>query len=144
MQLAAESFEIPRTRKRMRQLPLIPMVDVVFMLIVFFMLTTSFMKVESMELLLPSSSSKTAESKNLVRIHIEGDGRMIYGQRTVNEEELRQTLETVFNTEPNMRIMILTASGVSMQRLVSVMDTVYLAGGKSLFVREWKRGKEAH
>lgn len=54
-------MEFERTSRRKVNLPLIPLIDVIFILIVFFMLTTSFMRIESLELLLPSSAGKAAE-----------------------------------------------------------------------------------
>ena len=48
-------MDFERTSRRKLNLPLTPLIDVVFILIIFFMLTTSFMRIESLELLLPSA-----------------------------------------------------------------------------------------
>lgn len=126
-------------RRTIRALPLTPLIDVMFILIIFFMLTTSFMRIESLELLLPSASAKMPEKNDVLHLFIEPSGDMILGQRKIGQEELTDSLSRMFSKDPATRIMLLTADGVSMQQLVNVMDKVYLAGGRSLFVRKWER-----
>lgn len=132
------TLELQRTRSRTRELPLTPLIDVVFILIIFFMLTTSFMKVESMELLLPSAKgSQAAEKTSLAHVFLQNDGSLLFGQRKVDREELERTLKSLFVHNPEQRVVLLSANAVSLQRLVELMDLVYLAGGKSVYVKAW-------
>ncbi len=130
-------------RRRMRALNLTPLIDVLFILIIFFMLTTSYMRIESMELILPSAGGSAAQKQEVVRLFVHKGGDIALGSRKLAPEELSETLLRMFGKNPDIRIMLLTADGVSMQQLVSVMDRVYLAGGKSLFVRKWAGGRKA-
>ena len=117
-------------------MPLTPLIDVVFILIIFFMLTTSFMKVESMELLLPSSkATKNAERTSVVHITLQDNGSVIFGKRAVTLSDLQNTLKTLLGNNPDQRIVILSAPTVSLQRLVEMMDLVYLTGGKSVYIK---------
>ena len=60
-------MEFERTSRRtIRSLPLVPMIDIMFILIIFFMLTTTFMKIESLELMLPSVAGKTPEKTDVM------------------------------------------------------------------------------
>lgn len=135
----SESFEFERsTRRTFDNLNLTPLIDVLFILIIFFMLTTSFMKIESLELILPSAGGKASANKDVVHLFINPDGSMALGKRSVDTHELTKSLARMFEKDANTKIMLLTAEGVTMQQLVSVMDRVYIAGGKSLFVRKWE------
>lgn len=129
-------FERTKTRKS-GMMNLTPLIDVLFILIIFFMLTTSFMRVESMELILPSAGGKTADKQDIVHLFIYASGDMAIGQRKVTQDELTESLSRMFQGDSNTKIMLLTADGVTMQQLVNVMDRVYMSGGKSLFVRKW-------
>nr|AEQ20344.1 biopolymer transport protein ExbD/TolR [uncultured bacterium CSL1] len=132
-------MDFPRQNRKFRELPLTPLIDVVFILIVFFMLTTSFMKTESLELMLPSAGGTSdVERQRLARIFIHSDGGLSFGGRRLEVPELNQILKTVFSENAEQRVVLFSAPNVSMQRLVDVMDMVHVAGGKSLFVREWK------
>ena len=129
------SVEFISKRKHMRELPLTAMIDVVFILIFFFMLTTSFLQLESMELMLPSSSSKASSPTKSSAIILRGQDDIQFGQRRVSLKDLKVTLGVVLEKEPQHAFMILVDDQVSMQRMVTVMDAVNLAGGKSLYVR---------
>jgi len=126
------------SRRTIRSLPLVPMIDIMFILIIFFMLTTTFMRIESLELMLPSAGAKAAEKADVVHLFIEANGDMLIGQRRIDQNELTASLSRMFEKDPAERVMLLTADGVTMQQLVSVMDKVYIAGGRSLFVRKWE------
>lgn len=129
-------MDFERTSRRSLNLPLTPLIDVVFILIIFFMLTTSFVKIESLELMLPSAG-KALDKKEVTHIFIQANGDVILGKRTVEPEELSESLLRIFSQDPASPVMLLTADGVTMQQLVAVMDRVSGAGGKSLFVRKW-------
>lgn len=131
-----QNLEFARTSRRTLNLPLTPLIDVVFILIIFFMLTTSFMRIESLELMLPSAG-KSAAKKEVTHIFIKENGEIILGRREVNPDEMSETLQRLFEGDPTSSIMLLSADGVTMQQLVAVMDRVSAAGGKSLFVRKW-------
>jgi biopolymer transport protein ExbD len=127
------------SRRKMNELNLIPLIDVLFILIIFFMLTTSFMRIESLELVLPSAAGKAADKPGLVRLFVHANGDMMLGQRKVDQDALDASLKRMFDMDPNTRIMLLTADGVTMQQMVNVMDRIYLSGGKSLMVKQWNK-----
>ena len=131
-------FERTR-RRRMTGLMLTPLIDVMFILIIFFMLTSSFMRVESLELQLPSASGKAPVKSDVLHLFIQANGDMLLGQRKLEQQDLTDSLERMFSKDPNTKIMLLTAEGVTMQQLVNIMDRVYTAGGRSLFVRKWDK-----
>jgi len=131
-------MEFERSSRQVIALPLTPLIDVMFILIIFFMLTTSFMRVESLELNLPSVSPKPAEKTDVMHLFIQADGNMLLGKRKLDQQELTESLSRMFRKDPNTKMMILTAEGVTMQQLVNVMDNIYQVGGRSLFVRKWE------
>lgn len=130
-------MDFDRSTRRNLTLPLTPLIDVVFILIIFFMLTTSFMRIESLELLLPSAG-KVTDKKEVTHIFLKNNGEIIFGERTVEPEELSESLVRIFGKDPASPVMLLSADGVTMQQLVAVMDRITMAGGKSLFVRKWQ------
>lgn len=131
-------MEFERSSRKVMTLPLTPLIDVMFILIIFFMLTSSFMKVESLELNLPSVSPKPTEKSEVMHLFIQADGNMLLGKRKLDQAELNESLSRMFKKDPNTKVMLLTADGVTMQQLVNVMDNFHLAGGRSLFVRKWE------
>ncbi len=134
-------MEFERTKRRnLRNLPLTALIDVMFILIIFFMLTTSFMKVESLELMLPSSANQKVASQEVLHLYIYPNGDMSLGKRPIDQNDLTESLRRMFQKDPTTKILVLTADGVTMQQLVNIMDRIYIAGGQSLFVRKWENG----
>lgn len=131
-------IEFERTpRRRIGELNLTPLIDVLFILIIFFMLTTSFMRIESLEIILPASAGKAADSDDTVHLFVYANGTLAIGKRRIGQGELAESLSRILEKDVDTKIMLLTADGVTTQQLVAVMDRVSLAGGRSLFVRKW-------
>jgi biopolymer transport protein ExbD len=137
-------MEFQRTIRRSgKALPLTALIDVMFILIIFFMLTTSFMKIESLELMLPSSGGKKVARQEVVHLFIHPNGDMNLGKRPIDQDALTESLARMFEKDPKTKVMLLTADGVTMQQLVNIMDRIHLAGGQSLFVRKWVGGPKS-
>lgn len=130
-------IEFRQTKRHgMRGLPLTPLIDVVFILIIFFMLTTSFMRIESLELILPSKGGKAAEKQEVVRLYLYGNGEMKLGTRDVQPSTLDDALKALFTKDAATKMMVLAGDDVTMQQMVNAMDRIYAAGGQSIFVRK--------
>lgn len=135
-------MEFERALRKRNAISLTSLIDVVFILIVFFMLSTTFSKSESLELLLPPKFGKAAGERkdSNVRIYLAENGDIFTGQELLqmDEEMLHLLIRESLGPAPDVKIFIYSAPGVPVQRIVSVMDEVYRAGGKSLSVSEWK------
>ncbi len=134
-------IEIQRQTRRSKSIPLVSLIDVVFQLLIYFMLTTSFTKTESLELLLPPSvEGKAAAKKNsgqTLHIYIADAGEIFLEQKNIDEKQLAQELRDIFKSDPERGVLVLSAGKVSVQLLVRVMDRIYIAGGKNLAVADW-------
>lgn len=127
-------IEFARRSRHVREPDLTPLVDIVFKLVLFFMLTTTFVVSESMELSLPQKGTTKAAPTNAMRIQITSTGYVTIDGTTVNREAMETTLRDRIGATPDITIAIFTTPGVSVQQLVSVMDMVYLNGGRNVQV----------
>ena len=128
-------MEIERNRKRVEEINLTALIDIVFHLMVFVMLTTTFVVSESMELSLPSgkSSGDSAHSKAM-RLVLISDGAIVVDGEKMEGEGLNSALVERLGNNPETKIAIFTTESVNVQQLVKVMDMVYLAGGHNVQV----------
>lgn len=124
-------------RRKISHPPLTPLIDVVFILIIFFMLTTSFMRIESLELVLPSAQGGGGTKQTVTHVFVDSNGDILLNKRRMKSDDFNEAITKLLKKKPDMGIMVLTAEGVDMQQLVAVMDQVYQAGGRSLMVRKW-------
>ena len=132
-------MDIERNRRPVRGISLTPLIDVMFFLIVFFMMSTSFVMSKSMELNLPSASqgkNKPGDGKaskdDAMLLRVQPDGAVTVAGKFYSLEALGSRLKEVLAAKPDQRFMILSTENVSVQQLVTVMDAIYLLGGKSV------------
>ena len=118
-------------------LNLTPLIDVVFLLLVFFMLTTTFLDPErELEIDLPQAESGAVleqEDRELV-INVFEDGRITLSGDTVDPNALRTRLEQAATSDPDTPVTIRGDKKVQHGDIVGVMDACGLAGLYNLSV----------
>ena len=114
------------------QLDMTPMIDVVFELIIFFVVTIDqediFTRLNANRPA-PSTSSSSSESDTTVTIEIgrgpDANGTLVYNKRVVNRSELNQNLREVARTSKKTPIVIKCASESPHKALVDALDICY-------------------
>jgi biopolymer transport protein ExbD len=113
------------------------LIDVVFLLMIFFMLATTFLDPErALELDLPRAESGSADERppeELV-LNVFRDGRVALGGRELDEAALRASLEHAARRDPTTPVTIRGDARAEHARIVSVMDACALAGLSNLSV----------
>ncbi|MEZ4754412.1 MAG: biopolymer transporter ExbD [Bdellovibrionota bacterium] len=109
-----------------------PLIDVVFLLLIFFMLTSTMMIQEGIELDLPGSeSSGTVEQSPLV-LSIDKTGKLTFKENAISIESLKEQLKDIFALDPNEPIVIRSDQKVPVQDLVDTMDAIRSSGGSNI------------
>ena len=135
--------EIERQVRKSKSIPLVSLIDVVFQLLIYFMLTTSFTRAESLELALPSSeqtaqgAEKAIEDAEIVHIYISDTGETFLERKSLGEQEIAQELRALLAVNPQRGILVLSSSQVPVGLMVHVLDRIYTAGGKNVAVADW-------
>lgn len=123
------------TRERIRPvLPLAGMVDVLFLLLIFFMTTSVFREQEfQIEVAPPSISSDRGTSNQVAyTITIDAEGEIYIGDRRYDLASLKQTLEELHATSPGEKINVRGDQDVLYGRVVKVFDIAHQAGFTSV------------
>lgn len=130
------AFDFERKRRPVQEINLTALIDIVFHLLIFVMFTTTFVVSESMELSLPSGKTKpgAASAAQVMRIQIAPNGSLQVDAAAMNNDGLSAELARRLGDDPDTKIAIFTTAGVTVQQLVSVMDIVYLTGGRNVQV----------
>ena len=127
-------IDFERRRRLVSEMNLTALIDIVFHLMVFVMLTTSFVVAESMELSLPSGKASAGTAFDILRIEIVNDGSVRVNNQPMTMPQMNSVLADRVGDNPDTKIAILTTPGVSVQQLVAVMDAVYFTGGRNVQV----------
>jgi biopolymer transport protein ExbD len=129
-------IEFSRRPRHARDPDLTPLVDIVFKLVLFFMLTSTFVATQSIELNLPGSNAAAppVSSNEAMRIQIVASGHVMIDGIGVTREEMEDIISKKVQQMPDVKVAIFSTPGVSVQQLVSVMDMVYARGARSVQV----------
>ncbi|MBN2744829.1 MAG: biopolymer transporter ExbD [Marinilabiliaceae bacterium] len=97
------------------------MTDLVFLLLIFFMLTSTMVHPNALKLLLPQSQNQTA-AKPLTTVSITKDLRYFIETKQVSFEEIEPTLQQKLGESPDIYISLHVDESVSMKEVVKVMN----------------------
>ena len=118
-------------------LNLTSLIDVVFLLLIFFMVATTFLDPErEIDLDLPEAESSTMpeEAPDQIVINVVEDGRISLAGRTVDRDGLLASLRQAARVSPTTPVTIRGARLVAHERIVAVMDACGVAGLSNLAV----------
>jgi biopolymer transport protein ExbD len=121
----------PRSGRKQIHLNVTSLIDVLFLLLIFFMLTGTFKRVGEMELRLPESttSAPAAESPpGTVELVAAEDGRLLLDGSPIELPALKGRLRDILARDPGSRITIKAEEDVSHGRVVRLLDIVREAG----------------
>jgi biopolymer transport protein ExbD len=129
--MSAMSFRV-RKGHRDVSLNVTSLVDVLFLLIIFFMLTGTFKRVGELELQLPGSSTSTppteSEQAHQVELVVTAEGRLLLDGEDVQMPMLKSRLQEILREDPQSRVMIKAEKDVLHGEVVLLLDIVRDAG----------------
>ena len=116
------------------QINLTPMLDVVFIMLIFFIVTASFVKEAGVEVNRPDAA--TAERKQLgnILVAITEGGKLWVDKREVDPRSLRSSIERLHAENPQGSLVIQADRDSKNRLLVEVMDAARLAGVDSVAI----------
>ncbi|MDB9777093.1 biopolymer transporter ExbD [bacterium] len=122
-------IKFQKTERDTFRLDLVPMINIVFLLLIFFMLTSTAMK-SVLGVDLPEASSSTKISgKNLV-IKINKDGILELGDRVINSELLSEQLKDKFSLNENEIVEIHADKNIQFELFSNIIALARQAGAK--------------
>ena len=114
------------------ELNLTPLIDVVFLLLIFFMVSTTFERESEISIELPESSGEISKhEKSTIEISIDNQGRFFINQRMIKDTEiktLKQAIQIVRGQEKAPKLIISADRMTPHQSVVKAMDAARQLG----------------
>jgi biopolymer transport protein ExbD len=122
-----------RRRRRIQdeesaQIDLTSMMDVVFIMLIFFIVTTSFVKEAGIEVNRPTASSAERQERGNIMIAVSESGAVWIDGRHIDLRAVRANVERLRAENPEGSVLIQADEAARTGILVQVMDQVRLAG----------------
>lgn len=124
-------FEEPVRRRGMASLT--PLIDVVFLLLIFFMLTTSFLQTQSLAVVTPAPSvDELPTDARVVEIWLLGNGTIAIDGTPVERAALAEGLKQAIGERKDLTVTILAEKGSKTQALITAIEAARQSGAKSV------------
>ncbi len=109
-----------------------PLIDMVFILLIFFIVTTVFVEETGVEVTKPQAASQIQLEKNSILIAITANSNVVYGGRDIGINGVRGIVKRLIQEDPSMPVIIQADENVPTRVLVRVIDEAKLAGANSV------------
>jgi biopolymer transport protein ExbD len=113
-------------------LDIAPLIDIVFLLLVFFMLTSTFLVPEAIELELPESSSASIMQTTPITVSLDQTGQLALNGERIELDQLRIAIEPLLKQDTEPAITLKSDAHTKVQQLLKVMDEIRAAGGSNI------------
>jgi len=119
-----------KTRREAEEaaIDLTPMLDVVFIMLIFFIVTTSFVKEAGIDVNRPKATQATKKPSATIFVAIRANGEIWLDKRIVDVERVGATIEKVLAESPTDTVVVQADKEAKHGVVVSVMDQIKLAG----------------
>jgi len=107
---------------------LTPMLDVVFIMLIFFIVTTSFVKEAGISVQKPKASNAQSQAKATIFVAVKANGEIWLDKRPVDVERVGATIEKLLAESPSDTVIVQADKEAKHGVVVSVMDQIKLAG----------------
>ncbi|MEM7042763.1 MAG: biopolymer transporter ExbD [Pseudomonadota bacterium] len=123
----------PSSGKKRALVSLTPLIDVVFILLVFFMLVSSFADWRTIDVTPPPAASGQSQGfTGAVLVEVHGDGQVRLSGETLALDQIADRLKRLIDGAPDRRFIVKTSERVRLQDLVDVLDRLAAAGAADI------------
>ena len=110
-----------------------PLIDIVFILLIFFVVTTVFIKDSGVKVNKPQASSAKEIEKKSIFLAVTKEGEVYYGGRNIGVEGVSTVVTSMLTENPELPVVIQGDELASHGLIMKVTDAAQLGGAKSVF-----------
>ncbi len=128
-------LNISASRRRNRSLVEInmaPMIDMVFLLLIFFIVTTSFVKETGIEVSRSTAATATVKEKATILIGVDATNRIYLDHREIDVRAVRANVERALAENPEGAVVVVADKASATGTAIEVMDGCRMAGAQNV------------
>ena len=111
-----------------------PLIDIVFILLIFFLVTTTFAKDLGMDVDRPEASSGAAQQSEILRVAVGRNGEVTVAARPASMWNLSAAVQTALDKKRDKAVLLVADQAVPAGALVEVMDACKIGGASRVAV----------
>ncbi len=111
-----------------------PLIDMVFILLIFFMVTTTFVKDMKLDLNRPAAASASKSDSKVVRVYIDNTGAVYIDNQPVQIWAIQSKLRDLLRTATDKAVLVISDETIPVEILIDVVDECRMSGAKNVAV----------
>lgn len=123
-----------RRHKRKPHINITSLIDVMFLLLIFFMLTSTFRQQLGVDISLPEAETASETEVEFHEIAVSEDGAFYFGSRGVDDAGLREAVRTLMEENPEAKIVLRADANADFGRVIRAIDIARGVGGTQLII----------
>jgi len=128
-------MKFPHLNKKSARFDLTPLIDVVFLLLIFFMLTTTFVNLENrVEVNLPSGDFAAAEPSQNIIVSITENNTIYFNGKLIDPLKLSESVAAEIKGEPEKIVVLEADQNVLHGKVIRVMDLLKKGGAEKIAI----------
>ncbi len=128
------TFELERRRKADTSLNIAPLIDIVFLLLIFFVLSSHFISHKGFKVKLPKAVSAQTQKNEQVAIFIDKEGSIYFNDLEIKIDQLNSLIRSELNKTSSKTVVIKADEDVPLGLAVKVMDVAKEANADGLVI----------
>lgn len=121
-------------KKRKPVINITSLIDVLFLLLIFFMVSSTFLEEPGMKLTLPQASSAEIGEKKEFTLYLTAPGDLFLNEKPIEIDSLENQIKRILPKMKDQALTLKADTDVNHGRVVKVMDKARIAGVKKLIV----------
>ncbi|MFH2093756.1 MAG: biopolymer transporter ExbD [Pseudomonadota bacterium] len=123
-----------RANSKNLELNIAPLIDMVFILLIFFLVTTSFVKETGVDISRPTATTAVSKAQATILIGVTKDNTIHIDQRAVDIRAVRANVERALAENPEGSVVIVADKESLTGLVINVMDACKLAGAQNVAI----------
>jgi biopolymer transport protein ExbD len=123
-----------RGSQKTAEINMSPLIDLVFLLLIFFLVTTSFVKETGIDVQRPRASTATLKEAGNILVGISADGRVFLDSKQIDVRSVRAHIERCLAENPEGAVVIVADKQSITDMVIRVMDQCRLAGARNVSI----------
>jgi biopolymer transport protein ExbD len=127
-------MKMQTSRKRIVLFSTISLTDIVLLLLIFFLLTSSFVVQPGIKVKLPKAASGAQDDSDKIYLTVTQREKMFLNQEQVTRDELATRLRQIFSKSPDKLVVIRADKDLSLEATIRVIDIAKMAGAERFMI----------
>ena len=121
-----------RNKRGDTEINIAPLIDMVFILLIFFLVNTTFVKETGIEISRPTAATAVVQNKATILIAIDANNRVFMEHREIDFRAVRPNVERALAENPENTVIVVADKASNTGMAIQVMDGCRMAGAKNV------------